>query len=466
MLSFKSVLGTLGAACFLWGCSSGPTLEAGQVSTTEGVAEGVTQNGLTGFIGIEYARAQRWEAPMSAPSWDGVKTFDTPGSVCPQKGAENASEDCLFINIFMPENTKPGADLPILFQIHGGGFISGQGGSGPAALANQGFMVVTLNYRLGRLGFYDYAGWDADDPRNFGLLDVVAALDWVQDNAQSFGGDKDNITLAGHSAGGTMVQLLMVTPSARGKFARAISRAGITAFPYPKAANYTDEQRATMRIRSLESLKQTSVSELVNETPHYILPYTDTPEIPAQPVDMFRRGDQAPVPYIAGANSFDGGGILYGAGFTDDSFLALFDDLPAVKDLYADDFSVSDAQAAQRIMGDIRYVLSSRETVRAMEQHVVGGYLYYIDAEVAGQPGTPHGAETGLLWGTRPNPMQSYWMNFIRNGDPNSADLPRWEVHTKDNDSWMVFTPRPDPKTGILTETLDYFKANPLKNPN
>ena len=364
----------------------------------------------------------------------------------------------------MPEGTKPGADLPVLFQIHGGGFIAGQGGSGPAVLAQQGFVIITMNYRLGRLGFYDYAGWDADHPRNFGLLDVIAALDWTQDNIENFGGDTDNITIAGHSAGGMMVQLLMLHADARGKFRQAISRAGYGAFPFPKAANYTAEQLATMRLQSLESLKSTSTAELVADTPHYILPLIDTPELPAQPADMFRRGDQARVPYISGGNSFDGV-TLYGAGFTDESFLGLFEDLPAIKALYGDDFAVSDGQAAQRIFGDLRYVLSARETARAMEQHVVGGYAYYVDAKVGGQPGTPHGAETSLIWGQRPNPMQSYWLNFIRTGDPNSADLPRWEPNLKDNDAWMVFTPRPEPKMGVLETKLDYLKSNPIVQP-
>ena len=451
--------------CILAACTSEPALEAGQVLTSQGIAQGVTQNGLTGFIGIEYARAGRWEKPGAAPAWEGVKTFDTPAGVCPQKGAGEASEDCLFLNIFIPENTNPGADLPVLFQIHGGGLIAGQGGSGPAALAQQGFVVITMNYRLGRLGFYDYADWGADDPRNFGLLDVIAALDWTQDNVDNFGGDTDNITIAGHSAGGMMVQLLMVSPDARGKFSKAIARAGYGAFPFPKAANYTADQLATMRLQSLESLKAVSAAELILQTPHYILPFTGAPELPAQPVDMFRRGDQARVPYISGGNSFDGGGVLYGAGYTDRKFLSLFDDLPAVKVLYADDFAASDTQAAQRIFGDLRYVLSARETARAMEQHVVGGYTYYVDAKVEEQPGTPHGAETNLLWGQRPNPLQSYWLNFIRTGDPNSADLPRWEPNAKDNDAWMVFTPRPEPKIGVLADKLDYLKSNPIMQP-
>lgn len=463
MFSGRFLIGLF--ACVLAACSSEAPLEPGQVRTTHGIAQGVTQGGLTGFIGIEYARADRWTPPNDAPVWEGVKTFDTPAKPCPQKGAETNSEDCLFLNVFMPEGAKPGDDLPILFQIHGGGFIAGQGGAGPSPLARQGMIVVTMNYRLGRLGIYDYAGWDESDPRNFGLLDVVKALDWVRENGERFGGNVDDITIAGHSAGGMMVQLLMVTPEARGKFAKAISRAGYGGFPFPKAANPTAQQRATMKIASLETLKQTPVSELVAQAPHFLLPFTDTPELPAQPLDMFRKGEQAAVPYITGANSYDGGGILYGAGFTDDSFLDLFTDLAAVKTLYADDFAVSKAQAAQRIIGDLRYLSSARETARAMERKVAPAYVYYIDGQVDGQPGTPHGAETGLIWNPQPNPLQGYWVNFIRTGDPNSADLPRWDLHNKDDDNWMVFTPRPEPRDAVLTQKLDYLRDHPITSP-
>lgn len=452
MTRFLTVL----LALVLVGCSGAPTLEPGQVQTTQGVAQGVTAGGMTGFIGIEYARAERWKRPYRAPDWEGVKTFDTPGAVCPQKGSETTSEDCLFLNIFMPEGTKRGDKLPILFQIHGGGFIAGQGGAAPAPMTRHGIIVVTMNYRLGRLGFYDHPSWDENKPRNFGLLDVISALDWTRENAADFGGDVDDITIAGHSAGGMMVQMLMVSPTAKGKFAKAISRAGYGAFPFPEAG-ITTELEARINYDAPDTKK--TAAEFIAETPHFLLPFTKTPELPAQPIAMFREGKQAKVPYITGGNSFDGGGILYGAGYTDESFLALFgDNLPALKTLYADDFAVSEAQAAQRIMGDLRYVLSARESARAMERHVTDAYTYYVDAPVAGQAGTPHGAESSLIWGPRPNPFQGYWVNFIRTGDPNSADLPRWEVQTKTDDNWMVFTPRPEPREGVLSAKLDFLR--------
>ena len=453
-------------ALFFSACSGAPALERGQVQTTNGVAQGLTQGGLTGFVGVEYARAERWGMPKAGPQWNGVKIFDTPSNPCPQKGLEDNSEDCLFLNIFRPENTKSGDKLPILFQIHGGGFIAGQGGSAPSGFARQDIMVVTMNYRLGRLGFYDYAGWNKNEPRNFGLLDVIAALDWVRDNATAFGGNADDITIAGHSAGATLVQLLMVTPDAKGMFSKAIARAGYGAFPYPKASNYSAAQLATMRLQSLESLKKQPAKDFINETPHFLLPFIQTPELPRQPIDMFRAGEQTAVPYITGGNSYDGGGILYGAGFTDESFLALFgSDLEDLKMLYADDFAVSQSQAAQRIMGDVRYLSSARETARAMERKVVPAYLYYVDAVVPDQPGTPHGAETSLIWSPKPNPMQAYWLNFIRTGDPNSANLPQWKVQTKDDDNWMVFKPMPEAAVSILDEKLDFMKSNAMRSP-
>lgn len=451
---------------FLAAC--GPKLEPGQVMTSQGIVEGKTEQGLTAYLGLKYAAAERWAAPIPAPKAKGVTKADTFGPSCPQAGqgeigAQMLTEDCLYLNVFTPEGAAADSGYPVMVVFHGGGFIAGAGGSNGAVLARDGVVVVTLNYRLGALGFYDYAGWNEGDIRNFGLLDQVEALKWVKANIKSFGGNPDDVTIAGHSAGGMSVQLMMVNPKAKGLFHKAIARAGYANWPFRKAANLTAEQLAAARLQSLESLKETPLKDLLASTPNYVLPFTGTPQIPAQPIDIFRAGGAAKVPYISGANSYDGNGVLYGAGFTPESFLALYgEDLDTVKTLYAGDFKTSDEQAAQRLFGDTRYLISARETVRAQNENGGPAWLYYVNAAVPNMPGTPHGAENSLIWSPNTNPMKKYWLNFIRTGSPNSSDLPVWERHIAGKDKWMMFDPMPKPASDLLVEKLDFIDSHPV----
>lgn len=457
------------ALLFLTACS--PKLEAGQVMTSQGIVEGKTEQGLTAYLGLKYATAERWEAPVPTPKAKGVTTLDTFGPSCPQSGQggigeQMLTEDCLYLNVFTPEGASDGANYPVMVVFHGGGFIAGSGGSNGGILARDGVVVVTFNYRLGALGFYDYAGWGPDDIRNFGLLDQLEALKWVKANIKGFGGNPNDVTLAGHSAGAMSVQLMMINPKAKGLFHKAIARAGYASWPFPKAANLTEDERATLRLAPLESLKDKSIQELVETSPYFILPFIDTAELPRQPSELFAAGQAARVPYISGANSYDGNGVLYGAGYTPETFLALYgDNLDTIKELYAGDFKTSNEQAAQRLFGDARYLLSARETVRAQNQAGGSAWLYYVNASVPGMPGTPHGAENSLVWSPGENPMKKYWLNFIRTGNPNSADLPVWDTHTSASNSWMIFDPMPKPTVNLLTEKLDFIQANPVGQP-
>ncbi|MEO0606413.1 MAG: carboxylesterase family protein, partial [Myxococcota bacterium] len=278
------------------------------VRVTEGLAHGVTKRGITSWLGLEYARAERWRLPTAGPSWDGVRTLDTPGPACPQPGQAVMVEDCLFLNVFAPEGPTA-VRKPVLVWIHGGGFRNGEGGVAMGQLVRQGIVVVTFNYRLGLLGFRDWPGWGPEDPRNFGQADMVAALQWVSANIAAFGGDPDNVTIAGHSAGGMGVQLMMVDPRARGLFHRAIAHAGYGTWPFPRAMNPSEEARASLRIAPLEH--DATAAELVARVKHYHLPVRGGADLPEQPVDAFEAGRQAPVPYLAGANSYDGHDTIY-----------------------------------------------------------------------------------------------------------------------------------------------------------
>lgn len=401
---FKKIV--IASALLLAACSTTSEIISPEVET------GQTPYAITSHLGIDYATAKRWELPEVNSAWTERGDF---GPACPQRGQTIMTEDCLFLNVFAPVTTE--TRLPVLIWIHGGGFIAGQGGDGPKPLARDGVVVVTFNYRLGKLGFHDWAGWDEDDPRNFGQADMAAALDWVQANIEGFGGDPDNVTLAGHSAGGMGVQLMMVDPRAKGKFARAWSHAGYGSWPLPEAYNPSPAERARIRYAALETDR--SPDALVADVTAFHLPFIDAPYLKAAPFAAFISGKAASVPYVAGANSYDGAGTLQGAGFTPEGFLSEVDS-PELRLAYAEDFAVSNTQAVQRIFGDLRYFLSSIETADAAD-----GWLFYYDERREGEVGAGHGQQYDRLFDSDDFAMRQALLAFIQSGEPGWDKLSR-----------------------------------------
>lgn len=435
-----------------------------QVTTAMGVAKGVTRGGVTSYLGIEYARAGRWEVPGPGPKWEGERLFDHYGAIAPQTAEGSPSEDCLFLNVWAPQRNHLDVALPVLVWIHGGGFRRGSGALKPEPIVRRGVIVVSFNYRLGKLGFFDHASWDASQPRNFGMLDMVAALRWVNRNIAAFGGDPERVTIAGNSAGGMGVQLMMVAEDARGLFSGAIAQAGYGAWPFPKASCAPGVEPGVDARTSMEELRRKSAAELVGEIDAFWLPFLGSRELPLQPVELFEAGKMAPVPYLTGANSYDGQHTMFGAGFTEATFLALLGEgIKTAKTLYASDWEVSEAQAAQRIFGDLRYVMSARATARAMGGAMGGagkrGYLYYYDVPTPGLVGAPHGAEFGAVFAEGGSTVQDYWLNFVRTGSPNGGELPVWEPFMGDSPRWMVFRKEPAMEADVLSEKLDFLEA-------
>lgn len=238
-----------------------PTDPATKRTTTQGDVTGYrAANGALGWLGIPYAAApigeQRWRAPGPMPAWSGERTATQTGSACLQKGSwmggspEQSigkvfgSEDCLFLNIWTPQ-VVPAKGLPVMVWIHGGGNTSGHGGSYDFSEMAERFDLVMLsfNYRLGSLGwFHQEALWDSRDDDtdrsgNFGLLDQVALLQWVQDNIRNFGGNPDRVTIFGESAGGLNTFALLVSPVAKGLFHGAIAQSGYTTSFSPREAS-------------------------------------------------------------------------------------------------------------------------------------------------------------------------------------------------------------------------------------
>ena len=214
------------------------------VSTDKGAVRGLVNGDVASFLGIPYAAPPvgdlRWQPPEPAGQWIGVLDAATVKPRCPQQNRPTASEDCLYLNVYLPADATSEAN-PVMFWIHGGGLREGGTDSfDPTWLVQRGVIVVTIAYRLGLLGFLVHPALDAASPMhtsgNYGLLDALSALHWVQRNVVAFGGNPDNVTIFGESSGGLLVRALMVSPLAGGLFDRAIVQSGSRQETYPIAS--------------------------------------------------------------------------------------------------------------------------------------------------------------------------------------------------------------------------------------
>jgi len=295
------------------------------VETRTGKVEGHCRPGLRRWLGIPYARAQRFEAPGPVEPWQGVRAADRYGRQAPQQSGRKASretlesaeygEDCLYLNVWTPEGGEPGPK-PVLVWIHGGAFMGGSANPyDGAALAREGdICVVTINYRLGVLGFLNFGdalGLPAI-PSNLGLRDQIAALEWVRDNIAAFGGDPDKVTICGESAGSISVSLLMLSNQARGLFHGAIMQSGAVSLVHDRERSIADARRFAQLLSldqgGLDALKAMDIlrlfetqaavaSELTNAIP--TAPWFDGDLLPAS-LDEARALEAAPVPLLAG----------------------------------------------------------------------------------------------------------------------------------------------------------------------
>ena len=215
------------------------------VRTHYGTVRGVTEGDVSSFKGIPFAAAPvgefRWRSPQPLSPWQGERDASKYGADCPQGAfgpgagtmSPTSSEDCLFINVWKPANAAPGAKLPVMVWIFGGGFVFGSGSSpsnSGVQFAKQGVVLITFNYRVGRFGFFAFPALSKEHPQepkaNYAYTDQIAALKWIQQNMAAFGGDPKNVTIFGFSAGGVSVHSMLASPMARGLFQKAIVESG------------------------------------------------------------------------------------------------------------------------------------------------------------------------------------------------------------------------------------------------
>src|SRR5580692_7130154 len=310
---------------------------AGQVRTEAGSVEGSTSTDgkVQIFKGVPYAAppvgALRWKEPQPVPSWQGVRKATEFGARCMQGNVFGdmvfrdaaPSEDCLYLNVWTP-NASPGAKLPVMVWIYGGGFQAGatseprQDGE---ALAHKGVVIVSMNYRLGIFGFFSHPELTKESPHhasgNYGLLDQAAALQWVRKNIAAFGGDPDNVTIFGESAGSFSVCALMASPTSKSLIHRAIGESGaffgrtLSAKPVAESEQDGVKFGASIGADTLEKLRAMNSQETLDAASKDKNLFRFGPNIdgyffPESPSEIFAKGHQAHIPLLAGWNHDEG----------------------------------------------------------------------------------------------------------------------------------------------------------------
>ena len=306
------------------------------VQTSQGMVGGKLLNGTRAFLGIPYAAApvgdRRWQPPQDPPGWTGTRQAATAGSPCPQPknvvGDSGANEDCLFLNVHVPDDIGEGDKLPVIVWLHGGGFLTGSGSLYDLSHLSRKAraVVVSVNYRLGAFGFFRLPGQSVDDKgaaANFGLLDQQAALRWVQREIGRFGGDASRVTVAGQSAGGASACMHMVAPGSRGLFHRAIMQSGLctpVASPTPEALEASAAKLATdlgcppgagqlacLRAKpAADVLAASATGPGVFGTGLIWAPVPDGASLPGDPAQLVREGRFQRVPMIVGTTHDEG----------------------------------------------------------------------------------------------------------------------------------------------------------------
>jgi para-nitrobenzyl esterase len=425
------------------------------VVTDKGKVQGRVEDGVGVWRGIPFAAppvgALRWRAPQPAAAWDGVRQADAYGSDCMQLPFPSdaaplgtpPAEDCLYVNVWSPAHAgraRTHGKLPVIVWIYGGGFVNG--GSSPptysgAALAKQGAVVVSFNYRLGRFGFFAHPQLTREELDhgllgNYGYMDQIAALEWVKRNVGKFGGDAANVTIIGESAGGMSVHALLTSPLTEGLFAKAVilsggdgstNKAPLAAVEqagvdFGKAKGIAaDDPQALERLRALAPEAVVDGMNLASRQPAnpptYVGPFADG-KVAVQPLDVYQSGRLRKLPVMVGATSADIGGKT--------------------------GFMVAGARSVAQVL--------------ASQGLPVYEYRFSYVAESIGKPGAQHASDipyffdtVALKYGPQATTrdvgmgraMSAYLVNFAKNGDPNGHGLPAWPRYTHANDQVMDF---------------------------
>lgn len=466
------------------------------VRTPLGAYEGSIEEGALAFLGIPYGRPptehRRWEPPQAVSTHEGVRQTLDFGPSCPQvRAAGRSDEDCLTLNIWTPAIDD--SARPVMVWIHGGGFIAGSGNVPGDLFAARGVVFVSINYRLGPLGFFAHPALESP-VANFGLLDMVLALEWVRDNISAFGGDPGRVTVFGVSAGGMAVSMLLANDAAQGLFHGAIAQSGYGTWALPRTGNAPTPaplgmdlnparsaeslareviERVAPDAETAEELRALDAMELMKAVEGFYLPLVDGVTLREEPGILFLAGKQHDVPVMTGGNSFEGI-IMPVSGISVEAYERIWGvDYPAARALYRDDFEKSPELGVKRLFGDNRYLLAARTLALGMARKNLPAWLYYLDVPVAGppndSPGAPHGYDRVLLFTRSDMPdarrqalaerLAGYWVDFARSSNPNDGTRLHWPEYREEDGRWLVFGIEDEVRWGVARKRLDFIEA-------
>ncbi len=493
----------------------------GQHSPTVNVAEGTLEGSQLNigpnsavFTGIPFAAPPvgdlRWKPPQPRAHWTGVRQATTLAPACLQMRVSfPISEDCLYLNVWTP-NLAAKPSLPVMVWIHGGGNENGRAEDTPfeRVLPQMGVVFVSIHYRLGPFGFLAHPALTAESPHdssgNYGILDQIAALKWVNRNIANFGGDPSQVTVIGESAGAGDTCLLMASPLAGGLFERAILESGDcqsivnsdlkVSISFNSISGSAEGNGVNLAkglgipdgpdtLRQMRSAAAGKVLEEWDRNPHvHVAPDVDGWVIPEQPIETFAHGKQARIPVIVGSNADEGTMFVgpslrtvaqYKAGLETDTGKYAAEEFLAYP--VASDAEVHSAQVRLQTdyMGYGAYTFA-RSTTRAGQR----AYLYYFTYPATGKLaplGAFHGEELMVLsgsywegWASSPDDttlgtiMRNYWVQFAKTGDPNIQGQPRWDAFDPETNQALELGHAVAPMKVLHTEgfaALDHIMA-------
>ncbi len=468
------------------------------VRTEYGLVKGVTEPGLTIYRGIPFAAPPigdlRWRPPQPAKPWDGVRDATKFGPDPYQgNGKGNVSEDCLYLNVWTPAKS-PDDKIPVLVWIYGGGFAGGHT-SGPGEngeyLARKGIVLVSINYRVGPLGFLAHPELSAESPNhvsgNYGLLDQIAGLKWIQKNIAAFGGDPNRVTIFGESAGGISVSMLCATPLAKGLIHGAISESGgsfgppsVTTYPGENMRLLADAERSGEAY--MKKLAASSIAGLRKLAPGQLpggfnsgvgWPIIDGWVIPDDQYKLYEKGQYNDVPIIVGYNSDEGLTFTWDR-TPEDYIMNVHKRFGPFADRLLAAYPPGEntiPRSARNLMRDVAFGWHTWAWARLQSRTGKSKvFYYYFDQHPKRDPnspeadyGTAHGPEVSYVFQVlkdlhKPGDPEltpadfaisetiaTYWTNFAKYGDPNGPGAPEWPRFTEKNREVMCFNDKAFP---------------------
>jgi para-nitrobenzyl esterase len=498
------------------------TAKTPTVRTASGVVRGVTEGDVSIYRGIPYAAPPvgeyRWRPPQPVAPWQGELDASKFGATCAAAGfgaapgsiQAGSSEDCLFLNVWQPANAKPGEKLPVMVWIHGGAFVGGSGNTSGDQFARHGVILVSFNYRLGRLGHFAFPALTKEHPEepkgSYAFMDQIAALRWVQQNIAAFGGDPKNVTIFGFSAGGVSIHALMTIPSANGLFHKAASHSGggrdgvLNSRPINKenASQYYPVSAETVGINfarkhgitgvdaaALAKLRALKVEEIVDggqeNAPDgartYSGPIQDGKFVTESLTSGYKSGRHAKVPILIGNNAAEIGGPFVNQSKSKDELFSMFGSLSSEAKAAFDPDGVKEfAEVNTYFNTDKVWAEPARFVATSVEASGEKAYIFlfsYVPASMKQRMpyGPGHGTDVSYVFDNLRAPngatvapedkevariMNAYWVNFAKTGDPNGNGLPEWPVYSRKKNEILDIQPdgkpvgKPDPRKARL----------------